>query len=200
MTSANRFIKSATNPSEYPPPERPEIALVGRSNSGKSSLLNAMVGEKGLAKVSATPGKTRLLNFFEIGLHYGLVDLPGYGFAVGDKAEVGSWRRMIETFLVRRETLVGLLLICDIRRKWEGEEQMILEWAQANEVPVICVLNKIDKLSQNEISNRLKEWANSSGLPKENFFTVSALRGKNVEQLEELVFDAWVKPAISAKL
>ena len=145
------FIKSASNSTSYPPLLLPEIALIGRSNSGKSSLLNALSNQK-IAKVSATPGKTQLLNFFELDKKYYLVDMPGYGYAKRSRKEVFAWKNMIEVYLSRRESLVGLILIMDIRRKWAIEESQLLDWLDKERLSrknIVIVLNKSDKLNNN---------------------------------------------------
>ena len=107
---AARFVTSAAQPSGFPPPSLPEIAVVGRSNVGKSSLINALVGQPGLARTSRTPGRTRLINWFEIDGRFHLVDLPGYGYAEVSQAMRESWRPLIETYLDTRTTLAGVLL------------------------------------------------------------------------------------------
>src|SRR5262245_45414845 len=145
-----KFLKSGAQPKDYPFPYHPEVAVVGRSNAGKSSFINALTGQK-IAKVSQTPGKTRLLNFFELGESLYLVDMPGYGFATGSRNEVASWKRMVETYLKERETLNGVFLIMDIRRDWQDEEAMLVEWLAHNEIPWILILNKADKLSRSQI-------------------------------------------------
>src|SRR4051812_11511852 len=127
-----QFLKSATKLSEFPRDERPEIAMVGRSNAGKSSVINTLAGGR-LAKVSSTPGKTRLLNFFEHKEGYRVVDMPGYGFAVRSGDEVFSWRKMIESYLLERENLMGLMLIMDIRREWTDDEQMLMDLAASQQ-------------------------------------------------------------------
>jgi len=110
------FCKECGTPPDYPVADRPEIAMVGRSNGGKSTLLNAMTGGAKEAKTSATPGKTRLLNFFDVGDHYRIVDLPGYGYAARDPKERKMWEKMIDVFFKTRECLAGIILVCDMRR------------------------------------------------------------------------------------
>src|SRR5689334_20185934 len=120
-----RFVTSAAKPADFPPPTLPEIAVVGRSNVGKSSLINALVGQDGLARTSRTPGRTRLINWFEIGSQppFYLVDLPGYGYAEVSAAVRQTWRPMIQAYLEQRTSLAGVLLLVDIRRNAEAEEQ-----------------------------------------------------------------------------
>ena len=187
------FIKSAVWSHDFPETRRPEIAMVGRSNAGKSSLVNAMIGPTNIAKVSATPGKTRLLNFFNVGEHYSLVDLPGYGFAKGGKAEYEIWNRMISRYFELRETLVGMVLICDIRRQWTADEQMILNLANQKKIKMICVLNKTDKLTRDQINKQLTGWVKTSKKSKDFFHQASVLKKTGVIDIENFIFNNWIK-------
>ena len=125
---AARFVTSAAQPSDFPPPSLPEIAVVGRSNVGKSSLINALVGQPSLARTSRTPGRTRLVNWFEIDGRFFLVDLPGYGYAEVSQAMRESWRPLIEGYLTGRTSLAGVLLLIDIRRGVQDEELDFAPW------------------------------------------------------------------------
>lgn len=149
IVSAN-FMKSAVNRQGWPNSSLPEIAFAGRSNSGKSSLINFLLGRKGLAKTSSSPGKTRLINFFELNGKFIFTDLPGYGFAKGDKKEIASWKPMIEEYLTGRETLKGLVQIVDIRRKPDELEIMMCDWAVQSSIAHIIVATKADKLSKSK--------------------------------------------------
>ena len=142
------FITSATKPSQYPPAGSPEIAFAGRSNVGKSSLINALVNRKHLVKTSSTPGRTQLLNFFEINGNISFVDLPGYGYAKVPASVRKKWGPMIETFLSTRTTLKGVVLIMDIRRIPRQEELDLMHWLNSYAIPIIAVLTKSDKLSK----------------------------------------------------
>ncbi len=137
-TNSSVFLKSAVRLDQCPQEDRPEVAFLGRSNSGKSSLINALTGRKTLAKVSSTPGKTRILNFFDFGPHYRLVEMPGYGFASRGGDEQRSWQRMIEDYLGGRQSLVGLVLIMDIRREMTEDEEMLMRYAQDHEPLPLC--------------------------------------------------------------
>lgn len=144
------FIKSAAKPKDYPPPGLPEVAFVGRSNVGKSSLINVLAGRKGLVRTSSTPGRTQLINFFDINSILTLVDLPGYGYAKAPPELRKQWGPMIEAYLSSRESLKAVVLILDIRRiPSEGDLQM-LRWLELYNIPPIFVLTKCDKLSKNE--------------------------------------------------
>lgn len=150
IKAAARFVTSAAAPSDFPPPSLPEIAVVGRSNVGKSTLINTLVGQTGLARTSRTPGRTRLVNWFEIDGRFHLVDLPGYGFAQVNAAMRESWRPLIETYLAERTSLAGVLLLIDIRRGVQEEELDFVPWLAEREIPVIVALTKGDKLPKNK--------------------------------------------------
>jgi len=170
--------------------DRPEVALAGRSNAGKSSFLNAITNSK-IAKVSQTPGKTRLLSFFDVGEKYRLVDMPGYGFASRSGDEMKSWQSMIEGYLSMRGNLVGLVLVMDINRDWEREEEMLTRFMFSLERPVAVVLTKADKLSKGEIQKRKKLIQNASGA--EFIFVVSSVKNSGIDEAEDFIFKNWVK-------
>ena len=184
------FMKSAKAAKDYPFPYRPEIGIVGRSNAGKSSFLNTLTNCK-IAKVSASPGKTRLLQFFDIDDKIYMVDMPGYGFAKGDRAEVDSWKLMIETYLSERETLKGVVLIMDIRREWAKEEQMLQEWFDHNGTRWALVLTKTDKLARSKIIQRTKDMQKI--LPNVPVFAVSSLKKTGINEPKNLLFKEWVE-------
>jgi GTP-binding protein len=144
------FVTSASKPEEFPPPRLPEIAVVGRSNVGKSSLINALVAQTGLARTSRTPGRTRLANWFEVDGAFCFVDLPGFGYAAVDRGMRESWRPLIETYLAKRETLRGVLLLVDVRRGPEDEESDFVPWLAEREIPLVVALTKADKLAKNK--------------------------------------------------
>ncbi len=183
------FIKSASNQNSYPDLLLPEIALMGRSNSGKSSFLNALSNCK-IAKVSATPGKTQLLNFFEVGKKYYLVDMPGYGYAKRPRKEIFSWKDMIETYLSQRESLVGLILVMDIRRKWAIEESQLLDWLDKGRLErknIIIILNKADKLSKYLQKKQVKEIQSNSGV--DDVFAISCKKKVGIIDLQKRIFN-----------
>jgi GTP-binding protein len=148
------FIKSATEPSHYPEGVFPEVAFVGRSNVGKSSLINALVRRKNLAKTSNTPGRTQLINFFLVNQRYAFVDLPGYGFARVPEAVRRNWGPMVETYLKERPNLRLIILIMDIRRDPAAQDLDLLQWFNHCRIPVLLVLTKIDKLSKSQVRFR----------------------------------------------
>ena len=150
------FVKSAVKPSQYPSTELPEIAFAGRSNVGKSSLINTLINRKRLVKTSSTPGRTQLINFFIINKAFLFVDLPGYGYAKVPASVKKSWGPMVETYLSTRKTLQGVVLIMDIRRKPGLQELNFIEWLDYYSISRILILTKIDKLSKTkQIKQRL---------------------------------------------
>jgi len=142
------FITSAVKPSQYPESLLPEVAFAGRSNVGKSSLINTLVNRKRLVKTSSTPGRTQLLNFFSVNDRLSLVDLPGYGYAKVPAAVRRKWGPMIETYLKGRETLKSVVLILDLRRTPGIEEKNFIDWLKLYQRTPIFVLTKADKLSK----------------------------------------------------
>jgi GTP-binding protein len=147
ITSAE-FITSAAKPSQYPSEGVPEIAFAGRSNVGKSSLINILVNRKHLVKTSSTPGRTQLINFFDINENMIFVDLPGYGYARVPTSVKKKWGPMIESYLSGRRTLKAVVVIMDIRRMPREEEQSLIVWLDHFSIAKILVLTKTDKLSK----------------------------------------------------
>ena len=159
-----RFLGAATRPGAEPPPSLPEVAIAGRSNVGKSSLLNSLLQRRGLARTSATPGRTRQLNFFVVNEKFVLVDLPGYGFAVGPERERIGWGPLVEGYLRGRPTLRGVVLIVDVRRGLEAEEMQVLDFAAAVGLPAVVVATKLDKLSRSQAGAALARLAGPSAV------------------------------------
>ena len=144
------FVKSAVWPPQYPPATLPEIAFAGRSNVGKSSLINALVGRKTLAKTSNTPGRTQLINFFTLNEKVAFVDLPGYGFAKVSQSVKKDWGDMIEAYLRERQSLALVVFILDIRRDPSGDDLSLRDWLEHYRIPYLYILTKADKLSNNQ--------------------------------------------------
>lgn len=182
-----RFVISAAKPTEFPPSTLPELAVVGRSNVGKSSLINALVGTDGLARTSRTPGRTRLVNWFELSAREGatkffLVDLPGYGYAAVDKTTRESWRPLIEAYLEKRAALAGVLLLIDIRRGVQEEELDFVPWLAEREVPVLVALTKADKLPKNKRNLEAMRAKRELAITREPY-SVSTLDGEGIDPL-----------------
>ncbi len=168
------FIKSAVNPGGYPDPDLPEIAFAGRSNVGKSSLINVLVNRKRLVKTSATPGRTQLINFFRINDRFCFVDLPGYGYAKVPDAVRRRWGPMVEGYLAKRGSLKGVVLIIDIRRRPKTEEADLLHWLSDRGIRSVLVLTKADKLSKHRRQLQQRAAAETLGMPSEGLLPFSA--------------------------
>lgn len=151
-----RFLISAVSSSQYPEGNLPEIAFAGRSNVGKSSLINSLLNRKKLVKVSSNPGKTRTINFFMINEELVLVDLPGYGYAAVSKAEKLKWASMIEEYLIKRENLKSVVLLVDIRHKPTSDDKMMYDFIKHYRGRVIVVATKRDKISNNALFKNIK--------------------------------------------
>jgi GTP-binding protein len=157
------FVLSAARASQYPPGELPEVAFAGRSNVGKSSLINTLLNRKKLALTSATPGKTRLINFFRINASFMLVDLPGYGYAKVSAAERRGWAPMIERYLAGRACLKAVVALFDIRRDPGPEDVELVAWLARRGIPLIPVATKSDKLAKSAQARRLAAIAAAAG-------------------------------------
>ena len=168
------FVTSAVKKSQYPDGALPEIAFAGRSNVGKSSLINTLVNRKHLVKTSSTPGRTQLINFFDINKNLTFVDLPGYGYAKVPAAVRKKWGPMIETYLSTRQTLKGVVIIMDIRRLPREEEQNLIHWLAHYSIASIFVLTKTDKLSKTNVIKQRDAIVRSLAVAKEDVILFSA--------------------------
>jgi len=157
--SSARFVKSATQPDDFPRDQRPEIAFCGRSNIGKSSLLNTLTDTHGLARTSSSPGRTQTINFFLINDRIYFVDLPGYGYAKVPKAVKEKWGVMIEGYLRDRDQLRLALMLVDSRMRPMESDVMMKEWLDHHAIPNAVVLTKIDKISRNQLNQALRTGA-----------------------------------------
>jgi GTP-binding protein len=175
------FVTSAVKKSQYPPSGLPEIAFAGRSNVGKSSLINTLVNRRHLVKTSSTPGRTQLINFFDINSNLTFVDLPGFGYAKVPAAVRKKWGPMIETYLSTRTTLKGVVIIMDIRRLPREEEQNLIHWLAHFSIAAILVLTKTDKLSKTKVLKQQAAILQTLAVEKEEviLFSAKTRRGKD---------------------
>jgi len=185
-----KFLKSAVLAADYPDQKRPEVAVAGRSNAGKSSFINVLTKSK-IAKVSQEPGKTRLLNFFDIGDYYRLVDTPGYGFASRSGTEVLQWREMLENYLATRENLVGLLLLIDIKRDWTEDEEAMLSYMNSIGRQTMIILTKDDRLKRGEIEARCRILKQQARV--QQIWSISAQNDTGIKEVESYYFKNWIK-------
>lgn len=192
IIKSTEFIKSAARPAHYPPAVFPEIAFAGRSNVGKSSLINVLVNRKSLVRTSSTPGRTQLINFFAVNDRFSLVDLPGYGYAKVPLAVKKEWGPMIESYLSGRANLAGVVLILDIRRDPVAEDRQMLDWLRAYGISPVLVVTKCDKVSRNEKARQAAVIARTLGVEKSEltFFSTLTREGKDEiwQRIETLLF------------
>jgi GTP-binding protein len=151
------FLLSAWQPRQFPADQGAEVAFAGRSNAGKSSALNAIVGRKDLARTSKTPGRTQLINFFALDESRRLADLPGYGYAKVPEQMKQHWRELLSRYVEARASLAGLVIVMDARRPLTDFDRQMLSWTQANGLPTHLLLTKADKLSRNESALTLRK-------------------------------------------
>ena len=180
------YIASAVNPSQYPEGEYPEIALAGRSNVGKSSLINKVINRRNLARTGNTPGKTQTLNFYRINNAWQFVDLPGYGYAKVSKETRNHWGKMMETNLGKREHLRAVIQVVDMRHEPSKEDKEMHDWLRHFNIPTLVVATKADKLSRGQWVKHLSLIAKGLDLPDYQLIVpFSAETGLGVEDLHE---------------
>ncbi|HYW96226.1 MAG TPA: ribosome biogenesis GTP-binding protein YihA/YsxC [Bacteroidales bacterium] len=195
--TSSEFIKSSAKIAECPKPGYPEIAFIGRSNVGKSSLINLLTARKNLAKTSVSPGKTRLINHFLINSRWYLVDLPGYGYAKVSKGERRKFGKLIENYISKRETLVNVMVLIDSRLKPQQTDLDFITWLGVNSVPFSIVFTKTDKPNQRDLSKNilnfkaemLKTWEEMPPV-----FETSALKKTGREEILRYLESVIVKP------
>lgn len=177
------FVTSATEPEQYPWPDRPEVAFAGRSNVGKSSLINTLIDRNSLVRTSKQPGRTRTINFYDLNGEMYLVDLPGYGYARVSKEERYGWGEMIETYLDVRRNLEVLVCIMDLRRGIEEDDEQLIEAAPHFGVQPILVFTKADKLGSSERTQRVRDIADDFGAEPDEFVVFSSEERMGKRQL-----------------
>lgn len=187
-----RFLQSASRLQECPADDGREIAFAGRSNAGKSSAINALSQQRKLARISKTPGRTQLINFFAIATQRRLVDLPGYGYAKVPLSLKTYWRQHLDAYLRNRESLCGLMLLMDVRRPLQAFDQAMLAWAQQSELAVHILLTKADKLNYGPAKNSLLSvQRETAALPHVSVQLFSALKQTGVAEAQERML-AWL--------
>ena len=187
------FLTSAPDLRRCPKDDHLEVAFAGRSNAGKSSVLNQITGNKRTAKVSKTPGRTQLLNFFTLNNGNRLVDLPGYGYAKAGKSAQIAWQKSVNQYLSHRDNLVGLVLVTDIRHIGQPYDEELISWSAASELPICVLLNKADKLSYSAQQKAFHGFKKTHAEhPDMTVICFSALKGQGkTELIEQLI--SWLE-------
>lgn len=188
--NSTQFVTSAATLKDCPPESLAEVAFAGRSNAGKSSAINAITGQTKLAKISKTPGRTQLINFFEVEPHHYLVDLPGYGFAKVPLAVKEKWQAELERYLRQREPLAGIVVLSDVRHPMKEFDQMMVNWAVQSELPALLLLTKADKLKRGAAQNTLLKVRKSiEELPEVEVQLFSAMNRVGIEGAQKVIAD-----------
>lgn len=194
----SKFVKSAVKPNDYYPTAFAEIAFAGKSNVGKSTLINTLLNRKAIAKVSNKPGKTRLINFFEIRFKideknlagfFSVVDLPGYGYAKVSKAQRGSWKNMILTFFEQRQQLRGVVCLVDIRHKADPKDILMIQMMQSLNIPFIIAATKSDKISKSKANSAISKLRKSLNIGDQQIFACSSLKKSGIDNILNWVKD-----------
>lgn len=186
------FLTSAATLAQCPPQAGPEIAFAGRSNAGKSSVLNRLTGSRRTAKVSKSPGRTQLLNFFDVAGGGRLVDLPGYGYARAERAAQAKWQESVNEFLSHRDALAAVVLVMDIRHPLQPFDLELMEWAHPSEMPLLILLNKADKLkrgAQGKVQSSVQKAVADQPLTSVQVF--SAMTGQGLPELVAIL-ERWL--------
>jgi len=187
------FLTSAPTLKECPPPVVPEVAIAGRSNSGKSSVLNQLTRNRSLARTSKTPGRTQLLNFFDTSLGGRLVDLTSYGYARVAKSQKRLWEDHVEEYLARRASLVAVVLVMDVRHLFEPFDVMMIEWIRHTQLSMHVLLNKADKLRHGASTSALRAAKQRLSSPQFSLQLFSALTGVGRDEAIDKL-SAWLTP------
>jgi GTP-binding protein len=184
------LLASAARAADFPAPGPPEVAFLGRSNVGKSSLLNRLVRRKALARTSRTPGKTRLVHWYRAAGQGGelwLVDLPGYGYAKVSKQERRRWQQLVESYLGGRPSLRVAVLLQDLRRDISDDEELLIDWLDARHIPVLVALTKVDKLKPMRRAARVRALRSQLSLPAARVLPTSAEKAIGIDDLRRAI-------------
>ena len=185
------FLLSASTTRQFPAATLPEIAFAGRSNVGKSTLINSLLNRKKLVKTSATPGKTQLINFFKVNDQFYFVDLPGYGYAKVPESVRRKWQNLVEAYLSERETLRNVVLIIDCRHNPTVQDRQLLEWLEYYQRPSLIVASKIDKLKRGQVQKHLQKIKHDLSIESVPLGHSSMQYGRREEIWEKLV--PWIE-------
>ena len=177
------FVASSGSPQGFPAEGLPEIAFLGRSNVGKSSLINALIGRKGLAFTSSTPGRTQTINFYRIDGSMFFVDLPGYGYARAPAAQMVEWKKLIEQYLTERETLICSCLVLDARRGWMDKDLALKQWLEHHARQYLVIATKTDKMNRSDLEHGLRAIRKEGVEP----LSFSALSGRGVREIWQAI-------------
>lgn len=177
-----KFLTSAARAEQFLRPQKSMIAVCGKSNAGKSTLINLLAGQKNLAKTSAAPGRTRLVNYFDFG-EFWLADLPGYGYAAVSKAEQAKWAGTLEAFFARKEDVRHVFLLSDIRRDPSADDVQMVTFLVYHGIPFTVIATKSDKLSRMKVKERVRAVSNAFGLGADNVIAVSGTTGAGKDAL-----------------
>ena len=187
-----KFIKSASKKDEFIEDELPQIAIVGRSNVGKSSLINLLTNNSKMAKTSSTPGRTRLVNYFNINNQFYLVDLPGYGYHKASKSIANAWDDVMNDYFVDNEKLKLVFVLLDSRIEPTELDKQMLDYLATHEIPAVIIMTKTDKISRNELFLNMSKISKEIRFNKDLIIATSALKKQGVERVENLI-DEYLK-------
>ncbi len=182
-----KFIKSASNSNGFIKDELPQVALVGRSNVGKSSLINLLTNNKKMAKTSSTPGRTRLVNYFNVNEEFYLVDLPGYGYNQASKTTSNSWDKLLNEYFVNNYRLKIVLLLLDSRLPASNLDKDMLDYLAELEIPVVLILTKTDKITRNQLNINIQNLSEDLRFNKDRIIITSSIKKSGVEEIAKLV-------------
>lgn len=182
-----KLLATAAKEAQWPATEYPEIVFAGRSNAGKSTLINALVNRKNLAYSGKTPGKTRLLNFFLVDGRVIFTDAPGYGYAAGNTASAAEFGKLIDPYFAKRRQLKGMVLVLDARREPNEDDIMMAEYGRAAKLSVIAACTKADKLSRNVLINNMKKSAAALGISYTSMVPCASLKKEGMDRLWDML-------------